>query len=140
MKKIKKVLRPINKVLIHCTATKPDHDVDVKDIRQWHLDRGWSDCAYHYHIKLDGTIQSGRPIELIGAHCRGYNKFSIGISYAGGLDENGKPSDTRTEEQKESLVKLMIRIRKVYPEISVHGHNEFSNKACPSFDVQAEEY
>ena len=140
MKKIKKVLRPINKVLIHCTATKPDHDVDVKDITQWHLARGWSDCGYHYHIKLDGTIQSGRPIELIGAHCRWYNKFSIGIAYAGGLDEKGKPSDTRTEEQKESLVKLMIRIRKVYPEISVYGHNEFSNKACPSFDVQAEEY
>jgi len=136
---MKLVLRPINKILIHCTATEPDRDVDVDEVRSWHIARGWNDIGYHYLIKLDGTIQSGRPIELIGAHCRGQNKFSIGIAYAGGI-ENGEPKDTRTDEQKKSLRKLIRKIRRVYPEIQVFGHNDFANKACPSFDVSKEKY
>lgn len=133
------VARPINKILIHCTATEPEMDIDVKDVRQWHLARGFNDIGYHYLIKIDGSIKAGRPIELIGAHCRGQNKFSIGIAYVGGV-ENGQPKDTRTEEQKKSLRKLIKKIKRIYPEIQVFGHNDFSNKACPSFNVADENY
>lgn len=135
-------MRPINKIIIHCTATPEGREVTIDDVRDWHVNgNGWSDIGYHYLITLDGEIQSGRPIELLGAHCRGQNKFSIGIAYAGGMNKRmTKAKDTRTKEQKEALVKLIARIRKDFPEITVHGHNEYTNKECPSFDVQAENY
>ena len=36
-------MRKINKIIIHCAATTPEMDVGVKEIRQWHLARGFND-------------------------------------------------------------------------------------------------
>lgn len=131
-------MRDINKIILHTSATKEGLDFNSNDIRRWHLERGFNDIGYHYVILLDGTIEKGRDIEKIGAHCKGHNKNSIGICYIGGLDEFGKPKDTRTLKQKASLNMLIERLKKRFPNIKVHGHNEFSKKACPSFDVQKE--
>lgn len=131
-------MRRIEKLIIHCTATEEGRDYDVNEIRRWHLARGWSDIGYHYLIRLDGTIERGRPVKTIGAHCKGQNRYSIGICYVGGVDENGKPKDTRTPEQREALNSLILELVTVYPLVTIHGHNEFSTKACPSFDVQTE--
>ena len=50
-----------------------------------------------------------------------------------------KAKDTRTPEQKDSLVTLMQElIYKYNKDITIHGHNEFANKACPSFNVKSE--
>ena len=135
-------MRPINKIIIHCSATPEGRDVDVEDVRDWHMKgNGWIDVGYHYFIKLDGEIQTGRPIELVGSHTRGFNKGSIGVAYAGGMNKrNTKPKDTRTEEQKDAIIELINRIRETYPDIEIHGHNEFSNKACPSYSVVDEGY
>ena len=135
-------MRPINKVLIHCSATPQGRDVKIETIKDWHVGHnGWSDIGYHYVIELDGEIKEGRPVEITGAHCRGQNKFSIGICYVGGMNKsNTKPKDTRTDQQKESLIKLIKKLKKEHTILSVHGHNEFSNKACPSFDVADEGY
>jgi N-acetyl-anhydromuramyl-L-alanine amidase AmpD len=46
-----------------------------------------------------------------------------------------KAKDTRTEEQKGSLISLIADLRKKYPSVEIHGHNEYAAKACPSFDV-----
>ena len=134
-------MRPINKVIIHCSATPEGRDVKTKEIKKWHLSNGWSDIGYHYVIELDGKVVEGRPVELVGAHCVGQNKFSIGICYIGGMNKSmSKPKDTRTEEQKESIVKLIKKLRGRYGDLTIHGHNEFANKACPSFDVANEGY
>ena len=95
-------MRRIDKIIIHCSGTKAEHDIDASDIRQWHKAKGWSDIGYHYFIKLNGTVETGRYIEKVGAHAFGYNKRSIGICYAGGVAENGIPKDTRTEDQKKA--------------------------------------
>ena len=59
----------------------------------------------------------------------------------GGMNKsNTKPKDTRTEEQKESLIKLIKKLKKEHSISTVYGHNSFSNKACPSFDVSEEDY
>jgi len=129
-------MRDINKIILHCSATPEGRDVSVDTIRQWHLDRGWSDIGYHYIVELDGTIKEGRPVERQGAHTKGLNKNSIGICYIGGCDANMKPKDTRTIAQKEALVCLIIDLMSRYEGSTLHGHNEFSSKACPSFDVQ----
>ena len=133
-------MRPINKVIIHCSATPEGRDVKTETIKEWHTAKGWADIGYHYVIELDGSIVEGRPIELIGAHCLGQNKFSIGICYVGGMNKSmSKPKDTRTEEQKVSLTELVNELKSKF-DLSVHGHNQFSNKACPSFDVENEGY
>ena len=128
-------MREIIEIIIHCTATKEGQNFTVDDIRRWHRQRGFNDCGYHYVIRLDGCIEKGRPIETVGAHCMGHNSRSIGIAYVGGLDAEGRPKDTRTAAQKASLSFLVAMLRKAYPESKVYGHNAFSSKACPCFDV-----
>ena len=142
---LKTLMRKINKIIIHCSATREGRNYDVEEIRRWHLKRGWSDIGYHYLIHLDGKIEEGRPIERMGAHTTGQNRNSIGICYVGGVEatrnSKGKftPKDTRTLEQKDSLIKLMHElIYKYNKDMTIHGHNEYANKACPSFNVQEE--
>ena len=74
----------------------------------------------------------------MGAHVSGQNRGSIGICYIGGVDKNLRPKDTRTKDQKESIDKFILELMNKYPDATLHGHNEFSSKACPSFDVQKE--
>ena len=54
------------------------------------------------------------------------------------MDKDGKPKDTRTYDQKESLLLLMNVLRKMHPGATIHGHRDFSAKACPSFDATKE--
>ncbi len=143
--KERKAMRKINKIIVHCTATQEGKEISVDTIRKWHLKRGWSDIGYHYVISLDGLTQVGRPIERSGAHTKGENKDSIGITYVGGVEaergENGKwmAKDTRTDEQKRSLLNLLTTLKSIYGEdITIHGHREFAAKSCPCFDAYEE--
>lgn len=132
-------MRDIDKIIVHCSATPEGRHTTVEEIRQWHLQRGWKDIGYHYVIYLDGTIHRGRPESVVGAHCSGYNKNSIGVCYIGGVAKDGKtPKDTRTEGQKRALREILNRLKRDYPKATLHGHNEFANKACPSFNVKEE--
>jgi N-acetylmuramoyl-L-alanine amidase len=133
-------MRKVSKIIVHCTATPEGRHHDVADVRRWHLNRGFSDIGYHYLIHLDGTIEEGRPITKQGAHCSGENRGSIGLCYVGGMSKDMKKAkDTRTPEQKDSLITLIQDlIYKYNNDMTIHGHNEFANKACPSFDVKSE--
>lgn len=131
--------RNIKELIVHCSATPEGKDYSVDTIRQWHLQRGFSDIGYHYVIYRDGSIHIGRDESIIGAHCTGHNTNSIGVCYVGGCASDGKtPKDTRTTEQKQSLVKLLKELKTKYPQASIHGHRDFANKACPSFDATKE--
>ena len=131
--------RTIKELIVHCSATPEGKDYSVDTIRQWHLQRGFSDIGYHYVIYRDGSIHTGRDESIIGAHCTGHNTNSIGVCYIGGCASDGKtPKDTRTTEQKQSLVKLLKELKTKYPQASIHGHRDFSSKACPSFDATKE--
>jgi len=87
---------------------------------------------------LDGTIEYGRSIYETGAHVKNHNQGSIGVCYIGGLNNNMKAEDTRTSEQKESLLLLLKTLKKMHPDATIHGHNEFSAKSCPCFDANKE--
>lgn len=130
-------MRLIDRIIIHCSATPSGRYVTIEQIRGWHLAKGWSDIGYHYVIHLDGSVHVGRPIERAGAHVRGYNENSIGICYVGGVDADDitKAMDTRTEAQVIALRALVEGLHGVWPAATIHGHNEFANKACPSFNV-----
>ena len=128
-------MRQINKIIIHCSATPEGRKTSAEEIKSWHLERGFSDIGYHYIVHLDGLISYGRNIDKIGAHSRGQNKMSIGVCYIGGLDESLDAKDTRTPQQKESLLILLKTLKKMHPKAVIYGHRDFSEKACPSFDA-----
>lgn len=131
-------MRDLNKIIIHCTATPEGRWHDVEDIRDWHVNgRGWSDVGYHFLVLLDGTVEEGRPVHRQGAHTRGHNANSIGICYVGGVDQDMNAKDTLNEDQEVALETLICDLRDEYgDDLTIHGHNEFASKACPSFDVQ----
>ena len=131
-------MRNITKIIIHCAATRPSMDIGAKEIREWHTKgNGWADIGYHGVIRRDGTLESGRPMDQPGAHTSGHNANSIGICLVGGVKGDGKtPEANFTPEQWATLRRVVLDLRKKHPSATVHGHNEFAAKACPSFDVQ----
>ena len=137
---LKKSTRTIKEIIVHCSATPEGKDYTLDTIRQWHLQRGFSDIGYHYIIHPDGKVEEGRDVNIAGAHCSGHNSKSIGICYIGGMPaDNKKAKDTRTDEQRAILLWLLIKMRKLYPNAKIHGHRDFAAKDCPSFDA-TEEY
>ena len=137
-------MRKITGIIIHCTATRPrwwdgkSTSAKVAEIRRWHVeDRGWSDIGYHFLIDRDGTVAKGRSITRDGAHVRGRNAGTIGISLFGGhgSNENDQFSDNFTPEQDRALRQLISDLHKEYGPVLVTGHNEYAAKACPGFTV-----
>lgn len=145
-------MKHIKHIVIHCSATREGEDFTAEDIHNWHLERGFSGIGYHYVVRLDGSIEKGRPDYWRGAHVKGYNTNTIGIVYIGGLDQYYRAKDTRTRKQKETLLTLLKKLKKQYPNADVKGHRDFSPdknhngiiepkewiKQCPCFDAQSE--
>lgn len=145
------VAKGISRIAIHCTATREAQDIDAATIKRWHLAQGWKDIGYHFVIRLDGTIERGRPEEITGSHVAGFNTGSIAIVYVGGLDAQGKGKDTRTPEQHDAMAQLVRELLAKYPGADVLGHRDHSPdkdgdgiierhewlKECPCFDVRA---
>lgn len=142
-------MRKITGIIIHCTATRPafmeGHSTAAKvaEIRRWHVDpkprgNGWSDIGYHFLIDRNGAVAKGRPIERDGAHVRGHNKGTIGISLFGGHGsaETDSFGVNFTGEQAAALRKLVNDLRAKYGMVPITGHNEYAAKACPGFNVQ----
>ena len=132
--------RTINRIIVHCTATPEGRVETVESIRRMHKAKGWADIGYHYLIGLNGERWNGRNVNLVGAHCEGYNANSIGVCYVGGCDKNMKAKDTRTDKQKAALIALLKDLRKLYPKAKIVSHRDLDRKgkACPSFDATNE--
>lgn len=131
--------RRITELIVHCSATPAWRDVTAADICRWHKEeRGFADIGYHFVVRLDGTVEYGRPLANSGAHCHGHNRSSVGVCYVGGIGSNGRPADTRTPAQRQALLGLLTALRRRFPGASIHGHRDFAPKACPSFDATAE--
>ena len=133
--------REIKMLVIHCSATRCNVPFTVSQLEQCHRDRGFDGIGYHFYITRDGAVHATRPLERIGAHAKGFNLHSIGICYEGGLDADGKPADTRTWQQRDSMNDLVFALCKTFPEVKVLGHYQLSadiHKACPCFDAQKE--
>ena len=132
-------MRKINMIVVHCTATRSNQDYTVDQLRHDHVVvNRWRFIGYHFYIRKDGTVYATRPLERMGAHARGFNAYSIGICYEGGLDEHGHYADTRTAAQKQAMAALIKRLKQQFPGITqLWGHRDLPGvqKACPCFDA-----
>jgi N-acetyl-anhydromuramyl-L-alanine amidase AmpD len=83
--------------------------------------RGWTTIGYHYVVRRDGTVETGRPTTQQGAHVRGLNDCSIGICLSGHHDIAPLP-----EKQRAALLQLLETLCRRYKLLSnaVLGHKE----------------
>ena len=124
-------MRAIKRHIVHCSDTPNDMLVTVHDIKDWHVnDNGWSDVGYHFIINRDGSIDLGRPINIVGAHCKGFNSDSIGTCMIG--------RDWFTVEQLKTLRALDTSLRLLIPEIEeTKGHTDYNPyKTCPNINIE----
>ena len=128
-------MREIKKIVIHCTDSCDSLDIGAKEINDWHRARGWLSpsgvsIGYHYVIRRNGVVETGRPVAEVGAHVAGHNKDSIGICWVG----RKKPSEKQLERLK-ALVKLLMSDFKI-DICNVFGHYELDkNKTCPNLNM-----
>jgi N-acetyl-anhydromuramyl-L-alanine amidase AmpD len=136
-------MRTIDTIVQHYSATFAEsQDIGVEEIARWHRARGFDTIGYHYVVRLDGTIETGRPIEKFGAHAPAVNKHSIGICYVGGLRKaTGKDRgmDTRNRQQRQAIYDLYRQLLTRFPSINrIVGHMDVGRTQCPGYDVDAD--
>lgn len=114
-----------NRIVVHHSVSDPMTSAET--MHQWHLDKGWSGIGYHYVIRSDGSIQTGRGIDYQGAHTYNYNDDGIGICLSGNFMYSPP-----TELQLQSLVELVRYIKGVYKkELLLQRHKDLNPTACP---------
>ena len=126
------MLKPenINYLIIHCSDTGNNNNIDASIIHKMHINFGWEGIGYHKVILRSGKIENGRPEFWIGAHVKGKNKNSLGVCLIG--------TDKFTNEQFLSLKKVLLKWKKKYPNAQIIGHRDavVTSKTCPNFNVR----
>ena len=126
-------MRLINKIILHCSATKDTGTQSFDAIKFNHINTlGWEDIGYHFvleYVKGDIITHTGRPIETVGSHCLGQNTHSIGICVVGDFDKT-EPTEAMYHELSCLIWDLMneydLDMTDIYP------HYRFSTeKTCP---------
>jgi N-acetylmuramoyl-L-alanine amidase len=128
-------------LIIHTTATPFGRHETVASITALHKARGFSTIGYHFLIGLNGEAWVGRaPDNSVGAHVKGFNETTLGVSYVGGLDKDGKPKDTRTPEQTQAMAELLFDLVDRYPGAVILGHRDLSPDLDGDGEIEPREY
>jgi len=128
-------MREINRIVVHHSATKQpniykcvtsfnrSHKLRLHPNPNWY----WYHIAYHYLIGYDWKIIKTRPLKEVGYHASNLkvNKTSIWICLTWNFDK-----EIPTDAQYKALIELILEL-KTWFNITIHWHNEFSNKTCP---------
>jgi N-acetylmuramoyl-L-alanine amidase len=132
-------MRQIKYLAVHCTATSQTTSISAIQ-SYWKNQLGWKMPGYHFIVMPDGEIVSLLPIEQVSNGVAGFNSALINIAYLGGVDAKNVSQDTRTPQQKASLLKLLKELKQKFPTATIQGHRDFPKvkKACPSFDAKKE--
>ena len=127
---------------------------------------GWNSPGYYAWVDFDGTVHYLADFNDITNGVAGFNKQAIHICYRGGVENIGtakkpiyKGKDTRTQAQKNALLKLHLEIidrlsddGNDLQDVMIVGHYHFSTdqnkngaiesweriKECPSYDAYKE--
>lgn len=133
-------------IVIHYSATPIEKNYTSRDIDAMHRARGFKEIGYHFFIRKDGLVETGRDLSQpgrfeMGAHSEGENNISIGICYEGGvrLAEKNHGFDSRTPAQIQSMIKLIDEMKRRFPNAVVEGHRDMpgASTQCPGFNARA---
>jgi hypothetical protein len=141
-------------VTVHCSDTPKHARYSLASMDRDHRARADMDgkgIGYHAVIAQSGQLTQTRDPTQRGSHVRGKNSIkvggqsmqNIGVCLVGGRPASGQsrnlsrlPMDAKFYAvQLAVLEKLIKAFIKRFPKIKVAGHNEFSSKECPTFNV-----
>lgn len=147
--------RSITRIFWHTAAhgaNGQSYDTTPEQIDKWHRARKFNGIGYHFVVRMDGTIQTGRSMGLNGAHVQGWNTGSIGICFSG----HGDLTDF-TPAQKDAGTQLTANLLKRFDIANKFlsdwsvcmGHREVrqfagtgkatTSKSCPGHKVSCNE-
>ena len=124
----KRDLSEVDLIVMHHSASPMDRTT-IFNIHEWHLQRGWLGCGYHYVIHLDGTIFQGRPVDTVGAHVRSYNDISVGICVVGNF-EFEHPTTYQQEATGKLLAYLVNKVLRGNS-VAIKRHKDLGATLCP---------
>lgn len=144
-------MRPY-RITVHCTNTPNDTVCPLDKIKRLHTSKdivhwfgtkikgfGFKDIGYHLVIQPSGDTETGRALNVRGAHVRGANSGNIGIALVG--------TDKFTKKQFVSLRYRYESLRLTYDikPYNVWCHYEFKSaikqgKTCPNIDTKRLQY
>lgn len=134
----------VTTLVYHYSATPIENDYTIEDIDEMHRRRGFKEVGYHFFIRKDGTVETGRDLSEpgrfeMGAHSKGENDEAIGICFEGGVRKSAPNIgfDSRTREQKVSMEALTLHLLDRFPGAVVKGHRDMPGAAtqCPGFNA-----
>jgi len=135
---------PIEKVIVHHTATRndpPDPAASIRAIYAYHaITQGWGDIGYNFLVDWQGTVYEGRygGPGVVGTHTAGYNTGTLGIALLGDF--------TSTAPSPAAIDSLTRLIRERAPQVdpgglspfrdlvdvpNIGGHRDYNSTDCP---------
>lgn len=121
----------IEKIFIHCSATKNFQSCPARTIDKWHKDRGFDKIGYHRIFQPDGSIEVGRSNSEVGAGVFGQNAKSLHFCIIG--------TDEFTNEALKQLFLASLSTCRTLglKAENVLGHYEADpRKSCPNIDME----
>lgn len=122
-------------IIIHHVGNT-NADVSAARMHEWHLANGWAGLGYHFVIRKDGTIEAGRPMDTVGAHCQGENDHTVGINIVGNFME-AEPETVQLMSAARLIAALGREYRIVPGADTVFGHRDFNATLCPGDTLYA---
>lgn len=127
-------------IIVHHSATIDSGTFSWAAIRKYHIEiKNWRDIGYHAGIELIGNeyiVMTGRPLNVKGAHCEGFNmnNKALGFCFVGNYDKAIPPAEMLIKGA--AHIKGWMDILGI-PTDNVRGHRDYSSKSCPGkkFDM-----
>lgn len=113
-------------VLHHCGGS----GMSAEAIHAQHVGYGWAGIGYHWYVRFDGGVYSGRPEDTVGAHAgasSGYNLRSIGVCFEGNFEQLETMPEAQLLAGKELLEGILSR----WDIAEILGHRDLTATACP---------
>ena len=137
---LKSIRREITEVITHWTETHTNQDIGAEEIQ-----KSSGNIPYHYLIRRDGSLQRGRPVDIVGGSlANGHERYSIQIAFVGGINsptgiDNIDPllsADSLTRKQMTTYQQFLRASYAAWPGVQVMGHNDIDRtQQDPGFDV-----
>ena len=117
-------------IIIHHSGNVNNADLGAERIHEMHLNNGWSGVGYHYIVRKNGDVETGRPVWAKGSHCEGENWHSIGIHLAGDFT-NAVPEEAQLVALGQLLKALCTEWDIPLDRDHIVGHRDYNATACP---------